>query len=172
MVLSLTEAAARDGRSIFLLGGGNEHTAEHAAAMLQTEHPGLKIAGTYYPPMGFERDPEQMERIKATLLSARPDIVFVALGSPKQEKLIGELLPLLPSTWLLGIGISLSFVTGEVKRAPRWMQKTGLEWLHRMHQEPRRLVRRYITDGVPFALRLMTGSLRWRMAHPHGRLAH
>ncbi len=99
-----------------------------------------------------------MDRIRAMLAAAAPDVVYVGLGFPKQERLIEQLRPLLPHAWFLGIGISFSFVAGEVKRAPRWMQRLGLEWTHRMVQEPGRLLKRYLIHGIPFAIRLMAGA--------------
>lgn len=158
LIWSLTDRAARDGRSIYFLGG-NPGAAEHAAALLQAKSPGLRVAGTECPPIGFDADPDALASLEARLVAARPDILYVALGSPKQERLIVRLRAALPSTWFLGIGISFSFVTGEVRRAPRWMQKSGLEWVHRLVQEPRRLGRRYLIDGLPFAVRLMARSL-------------
>jgi N-acetylglucosaminyldiphosphoundecaprenol N-acetyl-beta-D-mannosaminyltransferase len=88
----------------------------------------------------------------------------VALGSPKQENLIVNLRQDLPGTWWLGVGISLSFITGDVQRAPVWIQRIGLEWVHRLVQEPRRLFRRYIIDGIPFAIRLFASSFAARVA--------
>jgi N-acetylglucosaminyldiphosphoundecaprenol N-acetyl-beta-D-mannosaminyltransferase len=68
----------------------------------------------------------------------------------------------MPATWFVGVGISFSFVCGEVRRAPRWMQAAGLEWVHRLVQEPRRLFRRYVIDGLPFAARMFLDALRSR----------
>jgi N-acetylglucosaminyldiphosphoundecaprenol N-acetyl-beta-D-mannosaminyltransferase len=86
----------------------------------------------------------------------RPDILLVGLGSPKQEQLIRALRPHLPATWMVGVGISFSFVAGEIKRAPVWMRKAGVEWVHRLAQEPRRLAKRYLVHDLPFAVRLFT----------------
>jgi N-acetylglucosaminyldiphosphoundecaprenol N-acetyl-beta-D-mannosaminyltransferase len=154
LISSLTVAAAAQNRSIFLLGG-TPGSAEGAARILQERSPGLRVAGTYCPPVGFEEKPEEMSRLIESLTSTKPDIVWVALGSPKQEYLINRIRRVLPASWWLGVGISFSFLTGEVKRAPRWIQKLGLEWFHRMVQEPRRLFRRYVVHGVPFAASLM-----------------
>jgi hypothetical protein len=96
--------------------------------------------------------------MEAALLAADPDIDYVALGSPKQERLIGRLKHLLPHTWWMGVGVSFSFLTGDVKRAPRWMQVSGLEWTHRLVQEPRRLFKRYVVTGIPYAGLLLTQS--------------
>lgn len=157
LIWSLSRAAAERGRSIYLLGG-DEGAAERAAEELRKRFPALVVAGMHRPPFGFERDPARMAAMIADLERARPDIVLVALGSPKQERLIDELRGRLPHAWWLGIGISFSFVAGMVKRAPPWMQKLGLEWVHRLAQEPRRLFRRYVIDGLPFAARLLASS--------------
>jgi N-acetylglucosaminyldiphosphoundecaprenol N-acetyl-beta-D-mannosaminyltransferase len=84
--------------------------------------------------------------------------VYVALGAPKEERLIEALLPDFSQTWWIGVGISLSFIAGDFSRAPVWMQKAGIEWLHRMIQEPRRLGPRYLTKNLPFVLRLVAGA--------------
>jgi N-acetylglucosaminyldiphosphoundecaprenol N-acetyl-beta-D-mannosaminyltransferase len=158
LITTLSGAAAERGRSIYLLGG-SEGTAEGAARVLTSKYPGLKVAGTWYPPMGFENDTKHMAEMVQNLSSAHPDIVYVALGSPKQEKLIARLRPILPSAWWVGVGNSFSFLCGDVRRAPRWMQKCGLEWTHRLFQEPKRLFKRYIVVGVPFASGLLAKSL-------------
>jgi N-acetylglucosaminyldiphosphoundecaprenol N-acetyl-beta-D-mannosaminyltransferase len=157
----LSEEAARRGLSVFLLGG-MPGTAEAAARVLQARHPGLRVAGTWCPPFGFEKDEAQMQAMHEAIRDSRPDIVFVGLGFPKQERLIERLRPAQPAAWWLGIGISFSFLAGEVSRAPGWMQRTGLEWVHRVAQEPRRLARRYLVDGLPFAVRLFARSMRVR----------
>ena len=153
LIWSLSQAAGLCGRSVFLLGG-SAGTADDAAAILKRRNAGLHIAGTYCPEFGFEQEPGSIERIRTMLVEANPDIVFVALGSPKQEHLIDQLRGDLPRTWWLGVGISFSFVSGHVKRAPKWMQHCGLEWVHRLMQEPRRLARRYLLDDLPFVFRL------------------
>jgi N-acetylglucosaminyldiphosphoundecaprenol N-acetyl-beta-D-mannosaminyltransferase len=80
--------------------------------------------------------------------------VFVAFGSPKQEHVIAALRSALPETWWIGVGISFSFLAGHVKRAPAFVQRAGLEWVHRLSQEPRRLFRRYVIEDLPFAFEL------------------
>jgi N-acetylglucosaminyldiphosphoundecaprenol N-acetyl-beta-D-mannosaminyltransferase len=163
LITSLSAEAARRGRSVYLLGG-DPGTAEAVAAVLRARHPEIAIAGTCCPPLGFERHEPALAELERTLTAAAPDIVFVALGSPKQEEVIVRLRPALPRAWWLGVGISFSFLAGKVRRAPRWVQAAGLEWLHRLVQEPRRLARRYLVDGLPFAARLLGGALvaRWR----------
>lgn len=163
LIWSVCEAAAARGLSVFLLGG-DPGTAEGAARVLQALFSSLRVAGTCCPQPGFERDPQQLLALVETLKLASPDIVFVALGSPKQERLIGDLQARFPSVWWLGVGISFSFVTGAVKRAPRWMQRLGLEWVHRLAQEPGRLFRRYLIDGIPFVALLLLSSARRGLA--------
>ena len=154
LISSLSAAAAEAGRSIFLLGGA-PGAADGAAQILLQRSPNLKITGVYCPPMGFEKNVDEMRKIESALRSANPDIIWVALGSPKQEKVIAKLKDILPAAWWLGVGISFSFLTGEVSRAPRWVQKLGLEWCHRLWQEPGRLAKRYLVDGLPFFTVLM-----------------
>jgi N-acetylglucosaminyldiphosphoundecaprenol N-acetyl-beta-D-mannosaminyltransferase len=153
MIFSLSSAAAKAQQTLFLLGG-NPGAADRAAEELVKKYPGLQIVGTHCPDVGFEKDAAQMQRITDLLIEKQPAIVYVCLGFPKQEKLIERIRPVLPKAWYLGIGISFSFVAGEIKRAPRWMQKLGLEWIHRMIQEPGRLLKRYLIHGIPFAVSL------------------
>ena len=164
LIWTLSEAAGRENRSIFLLGG-EPGTAESAGQILAGRYPGLRITGTACPLLGFEKDPAQMQLLREQLIAAAPDIIFVALGSPKQERLIAALQAELPRAWWLGVGISFSFVCGTVRRAPRWMQRCGLEWVHRLVQEPRRLAKRYLVDDLPFAFVLFAGAIAVRLRH-------
>ncbi len=158
LVWSLAEAAAHAGRSLYLLGG-DPGAAEKATKVLTERYPDLRIAGIDCPPMGFDKNPDRIEQTIQKVLDARPDIVYVGLGSPKQERLIRQARSRLPQVWWLGVGISLSFIAGDVKRAPRWVQKLGLEWAHRLVQEPGRLAKRYLLHGLPFALVLLVDSI-------------
>ncbi len=163
LIWSVSMEAARRGRSVFVLGGTRQAGWE-AARRLQERCPGLRIAGMVYPPHGFESDPQAMDQIVEALEAVKPDIVFVGLGFPKQERVIAFLRERFPQTWFLGIGISIGFVGGQVARAPVWMQRMGLEWLHRLAQEPRRLARRYLLHGLPFAARLLAHGAVSRVA--------
>ncbi len=162
MTESLARKAAGADMGLYLLGG-TEGTAEAAARVLEQRCPGLRVVGCHCPPFGFEKDPEELAHIRRELDRTRPALVYVALGSPKQERLIRDLRADHPGAWFIGIGISLSFLTGEVARAPRWMQVAGLEWLHRLAQEPKRLFQRYVIDGLPHAGRLLGGALARRV---------
>jgi N-acetylglucosaminyldiphosphoundecaprenol N-acetyl-beta-D-mannosaminyltransferase len=161
LTVSLTAAAAKAGASVFLLGG-NPGDGEAAAAVLERLNPGLKIAGMACPPLGFEHDPIQMAQLRNVLQSASPDLVYTCLGFPKDPIVICELRHALPSAWFLGLGGSLSIVSGRTRRAPRWMQSIGMEWLWRLGLEPGRLFERYIVNDLPFAIRLLVTSLAQR----------
>ncbi len=136
--------------------------AVRAAARLAGASPGLRIAGAISPPFGFEEDEATYAEVCAQVIAAEPDLVFVGLGFPKQESVIERLRRDLPSTWFVGCGAAVNFVAGDVHRAPRWMQRTGLEWAHRLGTEPRRLARRYLRHDAPYALRLLARAPRRR----------
>jgi N-acetylglucosaminyldiphosphoundecaprenol N-acetyl-beta-D-mannosaminyltransferase len=159
----LAERAARDGRSIYFLGG-NGTAAEGASRALSVEFPELRVAGFSSPWLPQEPDDAAVEPTRQALTEARPDIVLVALGSPKQEWLISKLRRSLPSCWFIGVGMSFSFTTGDMPRAPAWMQRSGLEWVHRLLSEPRRLGKRYLWHDAPFGIELLGRSLfqRWK----------
>lgn len=165
MTLALAARAAQEGRSLFLLGG-DAGAADGCKAKLEEQHPGLRILGTSNP---WVSSPARLPEVDAMEAEVReicgdeePDILLVGLGSPKQEYAIQALRKRFPKTWMIGVGITFSFVAGQVERAPEWMQRTGVEWVHRMVQDPKRLVRRYLIDDVPFAALLFADAVRKR----------
>jgi N-acetylglucosaminyldiphosphoundecaprenol N-acetyl-beta-D-mannosaminyltransferase len=162
LIWSLSEGLGRDGRSVFVIGGNpatprEPDGAHRAAARLAAECPGLRIAGTLCPEYGFERERAVYAEFAAAVQAAEPDLVFVGLGFPKQEDVITRLRAGLPRAWFIGCGAAVNFVAGDVDRAPRWMQRTGLEWAHRLGTEPSRLAGRYLRHDAPYALRLLAG---------------
>lgn len=167
LIWSLSAAAAATGRSIFLLGG-DTGVPERAADVLRARYPGLTVAGTSSPPYGFDRSPAGVDAVVSDLVAAKPDIVFVGMGFPRQERLIATLTGVLPAAWFLGCGASIPFVAGTLQRAPEWMQKGGVEWLHRLASEPRRLFRRYVQHDAPYAARLMGSAVRTRIRRGRG----
>ncbi|HEX5740616.1 MAG TPA: WecB/TagA/CpsF family glycosyltransferase [Pilimelia sp.] len=173
LIWSLAAGLAHERRALYLLGGeppdagsGGPDGALRAAVRLVSAHPGLRIAGAHSPPYGFEQDPGTLERICAAVAEARPDLVCVGVGFPKQESVISLLRARLPGAWYLGCGAAINFVAGDRERAPAWMQRTGLEWAHRLASEPRRLAGRYLGHDAPYALRLLAGATlrRYRRA--------
>lgn len=151
---ALCAKAAEHGLSVFFLGGALG-TAQRAAEILRARHPPLRVAGTYCPEYGFERDPAASERALQAVRAAAPDILFVGLGSPKQENWIAANRAACRAKLSIGVGISFSFISGHVSRAPRWMQRIGLEWCHRLVQEPGRLWKRYLIDDAAFLGRVL-----------------
>ena len=165
VVWALARELARVGKSLFLLGG-EPGTAERAAAALIARFPGLIVAGMYCPPIGFEDDPSEMARIDAALRAASPEFVYIGLPFPKASALALQMRDAMPATWFVGLGISFSFVCGDVRRAPAWMQRAGLEWVHRLVQEPRRLARRYLLEGLPFVVWMLASAFSHRRNLP------
>jgi N-acetylglucosaminyldiphosphoundecaprenol N-acetyl-beta-D-mannosaminyltransferase len=137
-----------------------------AAAALVRRSPGLTVVGAISPPYGFDLDPAAVELILKEVVAARPDLVFVGVGFPRQELLIAELRRELPSSWFLGCGQAINFVAGEQHRAPAWMQRAGVEWLHRLVSEPGRLAERYLRHDLPFAAGLLIRTALARYKRP------
>jgi N-acetylglucosaminyldiphosphoundecaprenol N-acetyl-beta-D-mannosaminyltransferase len=158
LVHTLSQAAALDGRSVFLLGGA-PGVAERAAAVLQEQSPGLRIAGIAAPPVGFDKAEDSLQSVIDSVVLAQPNLVLIGMGFPKQEKLIQRLRDVLPNAWYVGCGAGIPMASGDSKRAPVSMQNLGLEWLHRLVMEPRRLARRYLRDDLPYALTLLAGAV-------------
>jgi len=167
LVWTLSGAAARAGRTVYLIGG-DPGVPEAAALALLDQFPGLRIAGTESPPFGFEQDEQQVADLVARVAAARPDLILVGLGFPKQEKLIVRLREALPEAWLLGCGAGIPYAAGQFRRAPELAQRMGMEWVHRLALEPRRLARRYVRHDLPFALRLLTRSAITRVGRGPG----
>lgn len=165
LVWSLSEGAAERGASVFLLGGA-PGVADQAASAFQERYPDLTIAGTCCPPLGFEEDHEALADVHRAIADAQPDIVFIALGHPKQDWLGSTLASHFPGTWFLGCGGALTMAANLVPRAPRWLGALGLEWLHRFLHEPRRLFKRYFVDDAPFAAGLLFRAARRRLYAP------
>lgn len=141
--------AAERGYKLFFLGGRPD-AGSKAADVLRGKHPGIQIVGIYSPPFGFENDAAENRKIIQMISDAKPDILFVGLGAPKQEKWIYKYKDKCHVPVSIGIGVSFEFVSGTVKRAPLWMQRAGLEWLWRLMMEPKRLWRRYLIDDMKF----------------------
>lgn len=136
-----------NGYTMFLLGAA-EGVAAEASRRIKHKNHKINIVGTYSPSYGFEKNILEVEKIINIINNARPDILAVGLGAPKQEKFIYRYKEHLKVPVSLGIGASIDFEAGEIKRAPVWMQKSGLEWFYRMMCEPKRLFKRYFNDGI------------------------
>ena len=121
-----------------------------AAEVLREKYPAVRICGTYCPAYGFEKNEQENKKIVTMIRDARPDILFVGLGAPKQEKWIHQYKDSCEVPVSIGIGISFEYISGIVKRAPKWMQQRGLEWFWRLLHEPKRLWRRYLINDIEF----------------------
>lgn len=139
--------------------GGAPGVAEELKAKLEARFPGITISGIYCPPfrpLNAEEDAQLAELVRA----ARPDIIWVGLSTPKQERFMSAYLPRLETTLMFGVGAAFDFHAGRIAQAPRWMQRSGLEWFYRLCREPRRLGRRYLTNNPLFVWRLLRDALR------------
>ena len=151
---------------LFLLGGKDEAVATAAQARLNALAGRPVVVGAYAPPFGFEADPAEASRIYDRIRASGATAVAVGVGSPKQEHWIAAHHAALPEVQLwLAVGAAIDFQGGGQQRAPRWMQRAGLEWAYRLGREPRRLWRRYLVEGLPY-FRLLWQQRRGRYRDP------
>lgn len=141
------DLAAKKGYTMYLLGAA-EGVADKAAKNLIDKYKGLNIVGTYSPPFGFEKDKVELKKIERQIQEVHPDILIVGLGCPKQEKYMYHHCKELGVPISFGLGASIDFEAGNIKRAPKWMSEHGLEWLYRITQDPKRLAKRYLVDDM------------------------
>lgn len=139
--------AAMGGLRVAVVGTSNAEAAEDLTVKLRNDWPNLNVI-VISPPMGFEESATLLANLSDRLCAFGPDIVFACLGSPKQEQWARTMMPALPKTVFVGAGASAAFYAGHLKRAPMWIRRVGLEWAFRLVTEPRRLWRRYASDGV------------------------
>lgn len=149
LLVAFCDVAARKRYKLFFLGGSVGAPAK-AAKILIKKNPGLRIVGTHCPPFGFENEKEESKRIVEIIKRAKPDVLFIGLGAPKQEKWIGEYREDYQVPVSITIGAAFDFTAQKVRRAPVWIQKIGWEWLFRVSQEPARLWRRYFLEDSIF----------------------
>jgi N-acetylglucosaminyldiphosphoundecaprenol N-acetyl-beta-D-mannosaminyltransferase len=145
----LCATAAEKGYRLFFLGGRNGAAAA-ARCALEQRYEALQIVGTYCPKFGFEFDQAENEKIVKIIQKVRPDVLFVGLGSPKQEKWIYRWKDQYQVPVSIGIGVSFEFIAGMVRRAPVWMRTSGLEWFWRLMMEPKKLWKRYLINDMRF----------------------
>jgi N-acetylglucosaminyldiphosphoundecaprenol N-acetyl-beta-D-mannosaminyltransferase len=157
MLRTFEESARAPGFRHFLLGG-KPSTLEKLAATLPARFPGTTLAGTYSPPFGAWPE-DEFDRIAQKIRDARANLVWVGLGCPKQERWIAEHKDRLPPAVYLAVGAAFAFHAGEVRQAPAWIQRRGLEWLFRLCAEPRRLFKRYFTYNSLFLFYLALEAL-------------
>lgn len=156
-MLELCHRSVARGYRHFLLGG-KPGVAEELRRALIAKCPGIEIAGTFTPPFRPLNDGERRE-LRATFEARRPQIVWVGLSTPKQERFMAEFLPLMTPTLMVGVGAAFDIHTGRLRDAPEWMKRSGLQWLHRLSQDPRRLWKRYLVNNPRFVAKAI-----WQLA--------
>ena len=162
LLIDVCSASETTGWRHFFYGGA-PGTAEALAATLQSRFPHLQIVGTHTPPFRPLTSSE-FGQLQAQIATARPDIIWVGLSTPKQERFMAETLSDLDTAIMIGIGAAFDLISGKVRQSPRWIQCSGFEWLYRLIQEPRRLWKRYLKNNPLFVWRLflqLTGLRRY-----------
>lgn len=134
--------------------GGQAGVAERLREALLLKYPKARIVGLYTPPFRELTSDEEQELI-SKVRTTKPDIVWVGLSTPKQEKFMAKYINRLDTTLMIGVGAAFDFLSGRVKQAPRWVQRAGLEWFYRMCMEPKRLMPRYLKNNPMFVLRII-----------------
>lgn len=146
-VWDVFDLATEKNYSVFLLGG-KEDVLKEATNKIKEKYPLLRILDTYSPPLGFEKDAEELKYVNKRIRDSKANILIVFLGCPKQEKFIAANRDQYQVPISFTMGGCVDFIAGNVKRAPKWMQRVGLEWFFRFIQEPRRLFKRYFVDDI------------------------
>ena len=144
-----SDRCAAHGHRVWLYGGRDERSLERLALSLRRAHPGIQIVGGYSPPFRALTDDEE-QRLVERINSDRPDVLWVGIGVPKQEKWMARMRPRLEVPVMAGVGAAFDFLAGRVPQAPDWMQRRGLEWSYRLAREPRRLLGRYVRYNPAF----------------------
>jgi N-acetylglucosaminyldiphosphoundecaprenol N-acetyl-beta-D-mannosaminyltransferase len=147
-------AASLRGKVRHFFYGGSTGVAGSLKEKMESRFPGFIVCGTYTPPFRALNAQEESELIRQ-MSECRPDICWVGLSTPKQERFMAEYLPRLPVKIMIGVGAAFDIHSGRVKQAPFWMQRSGLEWFFRLVQEPKRLWRRYLVNNPLFVLRII-----------------
>ena len=158
MLRTIERSAGQTDLRHFLLGG-RESTLTTLRERFARDFPGAVIAGTYSPPFGTW-PPDEFERMTDRIRASGANLIWVGLGCPKQERWIAEHKDRLPPGVYFGIGAAFAFHAGEVRQAPAWIQRLGMEWLYRLAAEPRRLWRRYFTYNSLFLWHTLRDTLR------------
>ncbi len=147
LVPLLCERASHSGHTVFIVGG-KDGVAEQAKINLEAKYKDIKIVGTYSPPLGFENNSVEINKMNRIISAASPDLLIVCFGCPKQEKWVYENYHKYNAKVSICAGGTVDFLAGNISRAPRWISSIGLEWLYRFLHEPRRLFKRYFIDDL------------------------
>jgi N-acetylglucosaminyldiphosphoundecaprenol N-acetyl-beta-D-mannosaminyltransferase len=149
LMLRYSDRCAERGHRVWLYGGRDQGTLVQLALSMRRRHPGIKVVGGYSPPFRPLSDEEE-QSVVGQINEARPDVLWVGIGVPKQEKWMARMRDRLEVPVMCGVGAAFDFHAGRISMAPRWMQDRGLEWIYRIAQEPRRLLPRYLYTNPRF----------------------
>jgi N-acetylglucosaminyldiphosphoundecaprenol N-acetyl-beta-D-mannosaminyltransferase len=166
LMLRYSDRCAERGHRVWLYGGRDQGSLVQLALSMRCRHPGIKIVGGYSPPFRPLTSDEE-DALVAQINEAKPDVLWVGIGVPKQEKWMAHMRERLDVPVMCGVGAAFDFHAGRVPQAPRWMQERGLEWIYRIAQEPRRLLPRYLH----FNPRFVVAFARQYLAERRGGLA-
>lgn len=153
LMLDVCAWSEQSGAKHFFYGGA-DGVADLLAQKLKQKFPKLQVVGTFTPPFRALNETE-IKNLQTQIATTKPDILWVGLSTPKQEKFMAEFLPKLDVTVMVGVGAAFDFHSGRTKQAPRWMQRSGLEWFFRLCSEPRRLGKRYLRNNPLFVIKYL-----------------
>ena len=160
LMLQLSEESVAKGQTHFYYGGA-DGVAEELKKTMEARYPGLRVVGTYTPPFRALTADEECE-LQETVARLKPDLFWVGLSTPKQEKFMAQHLGKLDTKVMLGVGAAFDMHTGRIKDVPEWFKATGLQWIHRIWQDPRRLWKRYLYNNPRFVVRITAQLLGFR----------
>jgi N-acetylglucosaminyldiphosphoundecaprenol N-acetyl-beta-D-mannosaminyltransferase len=160
LMLAELERSPSSGHRHFFYGGA-DGVGQRLAGLMRSRFPGLQVAGVLEPPFA-SLDDLCTDEVAAEINAAKPDVIWIGIGSPKQERWMARMRPLLDASVLIGVGAAFDFHSGLVAQAPAWMQRSGLEWLFRLLTDPRRLWRRYVVDNPWFLWEILLQRLGLR----------
>lgn len=170
LMLAVCDAGRATGLKHFFYGG-DVGTVERLSAALRQRFPSVQIVGSFTPPFR-ELTPAEFSDLQSRVADVQPDVLWVGLSTPKQEKFMARYGSALAAPVLIGVGAAFDFHSGRVSQAPRWMQRSGLEWFYRLCVEPRRLWKRYLVNNPLFVVRTLaqlTGLRRYPLEDSHER---
>jgi N-acetylglucosaminyldiphosphoundecaprenol N-acetyl-beta-D-mannosaminyltransferase len=151
LMLRYSRRCAERGHRVWLYGGRDQGSLAQLALSLRKQHPGIQIIGGYSPPFR-PLTREEEDAVIAEINDAKPDVLWVGIGVPKQEKWMAHMRSALNVPVMCGVGAAFDFHAGRISQAPEWMQRRGLEWIYRIAQEPRRLLPRYLWFNPRFLI--------------------
>jgi N-acetylglucosaminyldiphosphoundecaprenol N-acetyl-beta-D-mannosaminyltransferase len=160
LMLQLCQESVAKGQTHFFYGG-DVGVADQLKLTLEARYPGLRVVGTYTPPFRPLNAKEEQE-LQETIARVKPDLFWVGLSTPKQERFMAQYLPKLDTKVMLGVGAAFDIHTGRIQESPEWLKATGMQWFHRMCQEPRRLWKRYLYNNPRFIVRITSQLLGFR----------